>query len=228
MTLYHFGNCLALVYIPYHLTYKYSGLSEYGAFWKCIQAGGIYILTQLCKMLLLATFFPTAETNIHGQVDVLGEWLKATVDLADLAGMYLVLSSIPGKGHAKLLTAGLGWAGAEAILTHFLPLWVGARGAEFHWKYIQKSLDSNISLVQHITTCALVWIWSRHDLSKSIFPVVSGMLVLSSYKTLLIDLVVEATMDTWTFLLLKAVYTLCLTLPTLKIYAGLATSIGFF
>lgn len=61
--------------------------------------------------------------------------------------MYLVLAGIPGKGHAKLLTAGLGWAGAEAVLTRFLPLWVGARGAEFHWKYIQKSLESNINLV---------------------------------------------------------------------------------
>jgi len=26
MTLYHFGNCLALVYVPYYFTYKYSGL----------------------------------------------------------------------------------------------------------------------------------------------------------------------------------------------------------
>jgi hypothetical protein len=28
-----------------------------------------------------------------------------------------------------------------------LPLWVGARGIEFDWRYIQLSLDSNISLV---------------------------------------------------------------------------------
>ena len=34
MTLYHFANCLALAYTPYYLTYKYMGLSEYGAFWK--------------------------------------------------------------------------------------------------------------------------------------------------------------------------------------------------
>jgi len=34
--------------------------SEYGAFWKCMHAGFIYALTQLGKMLLLATFFPTA------------------------------------------------------------------------------------------------------------------------------------------------------------------------
>jgi len=29
----------------------------------------------------------------------------------------------------------------------FLPLWVGARGVEFDWKYVQMSFDSNISLV---------------------------------------------------------------------------------
>lgn len=61
--------------------------------------------------------------------------------------MLLVLKGIPGKGHAKVLTAGIGWAGAEVLLTKFLLLWIGARGAEFDWKYIQKSLESNISLV---------------------------------------------------------------------------------
>ena len=36
MTLYHFANCLGLAYTPYYLTYKYSGLAEYGAFWKVL------------------------------------------------------------------------------------------------------------------------------------------------------------------------------------------------
>jgi len=74
--------------------------------------------------------------------------LKSSIDLADLAGILLVLNGIPGKGHAKVLTAGIGWAGAEVLLTRFLLLWVGARGAEFDWKYIQKSLESNINLVK--------------------------------------------------------------------------------
>lgn len=76
--------------------------------------------------------------------------IKLSIDLIDYAGKYLVLSSIPGKGHAKILTAGIGWAGAEVILTRFLDLWVGARGAEFDWKYIQNSLDSNICLVSFV------------------------------------------------------------------------------
>lgn len=73
--------------------------------------------------------------------------MKCSIDLADLVGILIVLNSIPGKGHAKVLTAGIGWASAEVILTRFLLLWFGARGAEFDWKYIQKSLESNISLV---------------------------------------------------------------------------------
>lgn len=46
--------------------------SEYGAFWKCIQAGGIYIFTQLVKMLALATFFPTADNIGEEGFDVFG------------------------------------------------------------------------------------------------------------------------------------------------------------
>ena len=33
------------------------------------------------------------------------------------------------------------------LVFRVLPLWVGARGIEFDWKYIQLSLDSNVSLV---------------------------------------------------------------------------------
>ena len=32
--------------------------SEYGAFWKCVTAGAIYMITQLAKMIFLATVFP--------------------------------------------------------------------------------------------------------------------------------------------------------------------------
>ncbi|XP_022200050.1 transmembrane protein 147 [Nilaparvata lugens] len=227
MTLYHFGNCLALVYVPYYLTYKYSGLSEYGAFWKCVQAGGIYIFTQLCKMLVLATFFPTSDNISHDSLDVFGELLKSTVDLADLVGLYIVLNGIPGKGHAKVLTAGVGWAGAELILTRCLLLWFGARGAEFDWKYIHKSLESNISLVQHVTTVTLVWLWSRHDLKSSVKPIVAIMLLLSSYKPFLMDILVQLmATGPWVSLFMRFIITLCLGATTLQVYAGLAISIG--
>lgn len=44
--------------------------SEYGAFWKCIQAAGIYVFTQLCKMLVLATFFPDTSTSSTGDLNL--------------------------------------------------------------------------------------------------------------------------------------------------------------
>ncbi|EFA02200.1 BOS complex subunit TMEM147 [Tribolium castaneum] len=227
MTLYHFGNCVALIYVPYYLTYKYSGLSEYGAFWKCIQAGCIYMFTQLAKMLILATFFPDNVSDLGS--DVLGEFLKSTVDLADLVGLYVVLAGIPGKGHSKVLTAGIGWATAEVILSRALLLWVGARGAEFDWKYIQKCLESNVSLVQHISTATLIWLWSRHDLRSNFKPVVTALLVFSSYKPLLLDLLLKFLLaGPWVGLFVKATVTLIVGAFTLTIYAGLAQVIGIF
>lgn len=75
------------------------------------------------------------------------ELLKCTVDLADLVGLSVIMSRIAGKGNTKVLIAGLGWAGAELVLSRLLVLWVGARGTEFDWIYIQKSFDANISMV---------------------------------------------------------------------------------
>jgi len=45
--------------------------SEYSAFWKCVQAAAAYLVTQLCKMLFLATFFPASDAVV-GQFDILG------------------------------------------------------------------------------------------------------------------------------------------------------------
>ncbi|KAJ8944410.1 hypothetical protein NQ318_023183 [Aromia moschata] len=214
MTLYHFGNCVALIYVPYYLTYKHSGLSEYGAFWKCIQAGVIYMFTQLVKMLILATFFP--DVSDLGS-DLIGEFLKSTVDLADL----FYLGS--GKGHSKVLN-GWNWMGhGQVILSRALLLWVGARGAEFDWIYIQKCLESNILLMQHIITSTLVWLWSRHDLNKNLKMIVTILLVFTSYKSLLIDLLMSGLkVGPWLTLLFKAVMTIVYGCFTITIYAGLA------
>jgi len=73
MTFYHFVNCMALAYVPYYMTYKQLGLSEYGAFWKCATAGAFYMATQLAKMLFLATLFPAAEDDDDESADQMQE-----------------------------------------------------------------------------------------------------------------------------------------------------------
>lgn len=55
--------------------------SEYGAFWKCIQAGGIYIFTQLCKMLVLATFFSESASSHADDINVYTVRLTRAADL---------------------------------------------------------------------------------------------------------------------------------------------------
>lgn len=74
--------------------------------------------------------------------------MKSTIDLGDLIGFYFIMNSISAKGELKFLVAGVGWATAELIMTRVVPMWVGARGTEFDWKYIQLSLESNVNLVR--------------------------------------------------------------------------------
>lgn len=50
------------------------------------------------------------------------EFLKTTVDVADLFGLYFVMSQIAGKGQLKFMIAGVGWALAELVTTGFVKL----------------------------------------------------------------------------------------------------------
>ncbi|ELT93534.1 hypothetical protein CAPTEDRAFT_171355 [Capitella teleta] len=221
MTFFHFGNCVALSFVPYVIVYKCSGLAEYSAFWKCVNAGAAYLFTQLCKLLILATFFPASDIP-DGQFDVVGEFLKSTVDLADLVGLHLVMAK-SGKGNLKFLISGMGWATSELIMTKFLPLWVGARGLEFDWKYMQMGLDSNVSLIHHLTTAVLVWLYSRTDLRRSALPVVIMLLALVSYKPLIVEILIHAVgLGSWTLLLAKALFTGCVGLIALQLFLGIS------
>ena len=41
-------------------------------------------------------------------MDVIGEFMKSTMDLSDLLGLHLLMLRIPGRGEMKVLVAGLG------------------------------------------------------------------------------------------------------------------------
>lgn len=248
MTFYHFVNCMALACVPFHLVYKYSGLAEYGAFWKCVTAGFVYVVTQLAKMLFLATFFPSGDDDdddldlegaaaaaaVPADFDFMTEFLKLTVDLGDLIGLHMIMQRfVAGKGTVKILVAGVGWAFAEFLLTRVIFLWVGARGIEFDWKYIQKSLDSNVSLVHYLTLATLVWLYTRRDAlvvsgssqgGPGLGPLLLVLMAVCSYKTLLLDtstLVFE--LGAWSSLGVKALSTALLGTITMQIYSGITT-----
>lgn len=226
MTLFHFGNCLALSIGPSFILYKSSRLSEYQTVWKLAQAGLAYFLTQLCKMLVLATFFPMTETGENQQIDILGEFLKSTMDLSDLLGLHLLMLRIPGKGELKVLVAGLGWASSEFLTTKLLPLWVGARAIEFDWLHTQQSFDTNISLVLYLTIAALIWLWSRTDLQKVYTPVVVILLGLCCYRPLVLEVVSYMFgISSWSLIIFKAIYTCGIGALALQIYVGLVKTL---
>lgn len=228
MTLFHFGNCLALGYVPYLIVYRCTGLAEYSAFWKCVQAGAIYLFTQLCKMLLLATFFPTSDFS-SGNVDFVAEFMKTTVDVGDLIGFYFILNNTSAKGELRFLIAGMGWASAEFVMTRFVPFWIGARGTEFDWKYIQMSLESNLNLMQHLATATLVWLWTRRDLYQSIQPIVVAVLALSCYKPLIMELLIFAIgLQSWPLLLVKAIFTSLISLVALQMFTSLQATTNHY
>ena len=45
------------------------------------------------------------------------EFMKATVDMADLLGLHLVMSRNAGKGEYKIMVADMGWATAELVMS---------------------------------------------------------------------------------------------------------------
>ncbi|XP_032651250.1 BOS complex subunit TMEM147 isoform X2 [Chelonoidis abingdonii] len=172
-------------------------------------------------MLFLATFFPTWEGGA-GAYDFVGEFMKATVDLADLVGLHLVMSRNAGKGEYKIMVAAMGWATAELVMSRCIPLWVGARGIEFDWKYIQMSIDSNINLVHYIAMAALVWMFTRYDLPKRYRLPLTLLLGLSVYKAFFMESFVHVfLLGSWTALLVKAVITGFLALSSLGLFVTL-------
>merc|ERR1719244_2016534 len=183
-------------------------------------------------MLFLATVFPVPldedDDDPHAEMpfDFLMEFWKLTVDLADLIGLYVVIQKVAGKGQVKVLVAGLGWAFAELVLTRLGFLWVGARGVEFDWRYIQKSFDANISLLHFITLSTLVWMWTKRSSTSGtgVAGVLSLVLVLSCYKGLIVNGMASLMqLGSWATLLQDALVSVCLALVSLQLYLGVTT-----
>ncbi len=61
---------------------------------------------------------------------------------------YGSLKSLTGNS-LRILAIGLGWAVTDSLLQYAAPLWIGARGLEFSWQYLEMGVHANIDLVRH-------------------------------------------------------------------------------
>lgn len=222
MTLLHFINCVAAAYSPYFIAYRFSGLSEYSAFWKCIRAGASYIVTQIVKMLVLATVFPVGASEDDKRIFFV-ECLKCSVELLDMLGLYLVMTRVLGRSEMKVMITSVGWGTAELLGTKIIPLWVGARGVEFRWINLQTALDANLNLLFLMIVCMLLWLWSRKDLNHRLFPFLATLLTLLFYRSVLVRLLqFYCGLDHWHLLYVKFGLVCILGTPTLHMYTTMS------
>ena len=83
------------------------------------------------------------------------------------------------------------------------------------------------SQVHFLSTTALVWLYSRHDLPRQLLPAVIILIGFHSYKSVICDVISHLVhIYSWSLLLFKAFFSLSLALIVLHIYGGVATSVA--
>lgn len=63
--------------------------------------------------------------------------MKATVDMADLLGLHLVMSRNAGKGEYKIMVAAMGWATAELVMSRYDTHTAKSTSAQQYRKYTE-------------------------------------------------------------------------------------------
>eukprot|EP00274_Cyanoptyche_gloeocystis_P002839 CAMPEP_0196660506 /NCGR_PEP_ID=MMETSP1086-20130531/40120_1 /TAXON_ID=77921 /ORGANISM="Cyanoptyche gloeocystis , Strain SAG4.97" /LENGTH=354 /DNA_ID=CAMNT_0041994949 /DNA_START=37 /DNA_END=1098 /DNA_ORIENTATION=+ len=206
--------CGLITYGPSFIVYRSTKLLEFNGLSLCIYSGLGYGVTQVVKMILLATFLPTSESEMF---DFSQELLKALVGIIDIIGLHYVLKWSRGSDRiVKILGVGLGWGTAESILFRLAPVWLGAKGMEFDWSVIYTSIEANISLLGTIGLTTMVWLWGlwrRKNLSPSVFPLVLAALLAHLLFPLLVSVVkAKLAIPAWSVLLLQLAYSVPLAL----------------
>jgi hypothetical protein len=177
----------------------------------------VYFLTQLCKIFIIALIFPITDDGSMEE-SLSDAFMHRTVDLVDYIGIYLAVTRVVGKGEMRIMVTSLGWGTAQLIGTKLLPLWMGARGTEFDWKYIQGAFTSNVDLVNLITAVGLLWLWSRNDSKQR--QLITGIVILGvlCYKALILQILgMYLGLNSWLLVFGNAVVSLLFAAQTLSI-----------
>jgi len=156
---------------PSFILYKSTKLSENRAISVCLYGGIAYFLTQLLKMIFLATLIPSSIDPVSQEIynnslvgiDFNQEMLRIISSLADILGIHAVLQQISRsyEGDLKILGVGLGWATMESFLVRIAPFWIGARSLEFDSIHILSALEANVNLIMYIAWAGIIWLWGR-------------------------------------------------------------------
>lgn len=167
MTFYHFLNCALLAYGPQYVTFYGLGLGEDRQLgFLCVRTIFFYALSQMLKMILIATFIPV--TNLDS-FQIATEFRRLCVAMVDVLAVYFVFSrtKLNVERTKKELAIGMGWSIAEAVFGTLLPLFNYARGSEFSWSNIQLCIGANIAILSSIGFAKVVSLLSYTLSNKS-------------------------------------------------------------
>lgn len=153
MTFPHFIACMATAFVPPWLTNR-AFLSGFGAAWPISLGVLAFVVAQLGKNLILATFVPEAAEG----VGALALSLRAAVAACDVFAVGLVgLRGLRGgETRVRVLGLAVGWTTGENVFRKFFFFWSGLWQNEFSWSYMCSALDSNGTLLLSIVLMHVV------------------------------------------------------------------------
>ncbi|GAM19683.1 hypothetical protein SAMD00019534_028580 [Acytostelium subglobosum LB1] len=151
MTVLHFLSCVGITYAPIYIAYKSTRIGEFKSFSPVLFGAAGYFVTQLAKMMLLATFLPSFDTSIYS---VYQEVIRLFNGVVDLFAIFVLLHLSHAPKDVRALGIGLGWALADA-LPRVYSLW-GAMPLEFDSMHLINSFESNVATLHSVAICYVV------------------------------------------------------------------------
>jgi hypothetical protein len=129
--------------------------SSYGSYVVVLLGVATFVLSQLSKMLFLATFVPDAGVS----AGLLYQVLRMVTAAVDVAAVSVAFRWARGDARGRVVGLALGWNFGEIVFRRLAFYWMGAWSTEFTWTYLVAALDSNASLLVSIAFVNFVDVW---------------------------------------------------------------------
>jgi len=220
MTMFHFINCSALTYVPLYIVYLSTSMRD-GGRGKCLFYVALACTaSQFLQMVLVATFIPHSHPSTFEFTQELMQAVIGSLEILAMGCTYNLPQLRACGGYAeKVVCLGLGWALTESLLKRAAPLWIGAAGNEFDWKYIRIAIEANLSLVTYMAFARLISRYNARDVDTTTRVSLSALALVHSIVGSSIMLAPEA-LSPAVVLGLRAVWVLLLWLSASYLFFG--------
>ncbi|CAD8124367.1 unnamed protein product [Paramecium sonneborni] len=170
----HLINCLLLAFGPFFVVYKARSLAEQGAYKTVLISILGCLLTQFCKLFLLASLSVITEQLIH---------IKLLFDLIDCYGIILVSkqkTNIDDK-LSRIFAIAIGWGLMDCVMKHLFTFIPNATTDEFTWTFILRGITANLEFFETLFLVGLLQ--SKNKISYGL--ILLKVLVLPNFQDII-------------------------------------------